>query len=222
MENKITEDIYWVGLYFSEMQASVNSFLVRDDKTAVIDTGAPATAQGIIANIRAVIDPQEIDYIVITHNDLDHAGGLKELLEAAPKAQVVASESEGRMVGMWGLDAQIKIVQDGEKLSLGRHTLRFVATPFVETPGAVVVFEETEGVLFSADLLGAAVPKWTLFAEDNLTESLKQYQAWKLDNSSRAQEALLKVKDLPINIVAPSHGLMLREKIRDYIETLST
>ena len=221
MENKIAEDIYWVGLYFPDIQASVNSFLVRDEKTALIDAGAPATAQGIISNIKTLIDPREIDYIVLTHNDLDHAGGLKDILSVAPQAQVVASELEGRMIGMWGLTVQPKIVKDGERLTLGKHTLRFVATPYVETPGAMVAFEEKEGILFSADLLGAAIPQWTLFAHDNLTEPLRQYQAWKLDNSSRAQEALLKVKDLPINIVAPSHGLMIKEGIKNYIETLA-
>lgn len=222
MDNRITEDIYWVGLYFPEGQASVNSFLILDDKTTLIDTGAPATSQGILANIKSLVDPGKIDYIILTHNDLDHAGGLKDILSVASQAQVVASESEGMMVGMWGIETQPKIVQEGERLSLGKHTLRFIATPYVETPGAMVIFEEKEGILFSADLLGASVPQWTLFAKDDLTEAMKQYQAWKLDNSPRAQEALRKIKNLPINIVAPSHALLLKEGVKDYIETLTT
>lgn len=226
MENKLAENIYWVGVHFPQPEpgGSVNAFLIKDEKITVIDTGAPATAQWVANNIKALVEPKEIDYIVLTHADVDHAGGLTTLLAEAPQATVIASEMEARSIPMWGAQANIKIVKDGENLSLGQHTLRFIAMPFTCTPGSMAVFEEKEGVLFSADLFACLGPsEWRVFADDrDLTETLKMLQAMKLGNTQYTKEALKKVSELPVKIVASGHGQMIRNRIGDYIQELST
>jgi len=224
MENRITDSIYWVGVHFAEPApgGSINAFLVRDEKIAVIDTGAPATADAIVANIRALVDPKAIDYIVLTHTDVDHGGGLAAILQEAPQATVVASETEARGFGLWGVKpARIQAVADGEVLTLGHHRLRFVAAPFTCTPGTMLIFEESDGVLFSADLFAATGPaQWRVFADGDKTETLKMLQRMKLGNTRYTKEALARVAELPVKIIASGHGAMIRENIKDYVDGL--
>lgn len=225
MENKLAENIYWVGVHFPQPEpgGSVNAFLIKDEKVTVVDTGPPATAQWVVNNIKALVNLKEIDYIVLTHADLDHAGGLTALLAEAPQATLVASEVEARSIPMWGVQAEIKTVKDGETLSLGQHTLRFIDMPFTCTPGSMAIFEESEGVLFSSDLFACLGPsEWRVFADDrDLTEALKMVQAMKLGNTQYTKEALKKVSELPVKIVASGHGQMIRDKIGQYTKELS-
>ncbi len=224
MENRITDSIYWVGVHFAEPPpgGSINAFLIKDEKTAVVDTGAPATAGAVLANIEALTDPKDIDYIVLTHTDLDHGGGLAAILKEAPQATVVASEPEAKGFGLWGIrPAKIEAVRDGDVLVLGHHRLRFVAAPFTCTPGTMMVFEESDGVLFSADLFASTGPgQWRVFADGDKTETLKMLQKMKLGNTRYTKEALAKVEELPVKIIASGHGAMIRENIKEYVDAL--
>ncbi|MBI2908247.1 MAG: MBL fold metallo-hydrolase [Chloroflexi bacterium] len=221
--DKLTEGIYWIGAHFPEPApgAALNSFLILDEKRAVIDTGAPATAPLVLAKLRGLVDPAEIDYIVLTHADLDHAGGLKEILAATPRATVVASEYEARMLPMWGVQASAKVVKDGDTLSLGRRTLRFLGLPFICTPGSMLVFDEADGVLFSSDLFAAMGPqKWQMFADEPQTQALRAVQEFKLGRTQYVRDALARVVDLPVKIVAPGHGQALRGDIAGLARSL--
>jgi flavorubredoxin len=223
MENKISDNIYWVGVHFPEPApgGSLNAFLIKDEKTVVIDTGAPATAQYVLGNIKKLVDPTQIDYVVLTHADVDHAGGLATILAEAPRATVVVSEGEGRSLGAWGVQPQVKTVKDGDSLSLGQHNLRFVAAPFSCAPGTVLVFEETKGILFAADLFACPGPtQWQIFADADETEMLKMMQKMKLGNTQYTKQSLEKVKELPVKIIASGHGAMINTNIKEYIDAL--
>ena len=223
MSNEIADGIYWVGAHFSEPPPgfSINCFLIRDEKVAVIDTGAPVSCRFVIPNIKALVDPEDIDYVVITHADVDHVGGLGALLEEAPNATVLTSGYEARGIGYWGVKPQVKTVEDGETLSLGRHRLRFISAPYSCMPGTVLVFDETEGVLFSADLFAALGPsEWKLFADTDLTEMMRGVQEIKLGNTHHTKASLTKVSSLPAKIIASSHGAMINSNIRGYTEAL--
>lgn len=224
MENRITDSVYWVGVHFADPApgGSINAFLIKDNKTAVIDTGAPATADKIVENIKELVDPKEIDYVILTHTDLDHGGGLSAILKVAPQATIVASKPEAEGFGLWGIKpANIEAVRDGEILSLGHHRLRFVGAPFTCTPGTMMVFEESDGVLFSADLFACQGPsQWQVFADGDKTEMLKKLQKMKLGNTRYTKEALGKVEELPVKIIASGHGAMIRENIKEYVDAL--
>lgn len=223
MDNQISDSVFWVGVHFPEPApgGSLNAFLIKDEKTAIIDTGAPATAQLVLGNIKTLVDPSQIDYIVLTHADVDHAGGLAALLAEAPQATVVISEGEARGLGAWGVRPQVKTVADGEMLSLGRHRLRFVAAPFSCTPGTVLAFEETEGILFAADLFACPGPaQWRVFAETDETEMLKMMQKMKLGNTQYTKQALKKVAALPVKVIASGHGAVINTNIKGYIDAL--
>ncbi|MCL4465206.1 MAG: FprA family A-type flavoprotein [Chloroflexi bacterium] len=223
MENTLVDGVYWVGVHFPQPApgAALNCYLITDEQRALVDTGAPATAGPVLANIRAIVDPTQIDYVVLTHADMDHGGGLKELLVAAPQATVVISEYEARMLPMWGVHARTHIVHDGDTLSLGQRTLRFLSCPFICTPGSMLVFDETDQVLFSGDLFALLGPQeWRLFAEGDQTQALKMVQPLKLGRTEYVNQALARVKDLPVRIVASGHGQALRGDIPRLAEAL--
>lgn len=224
MDNALTKDIYWAGVHFPEPApgAAMNQYVIKDEKRALIDTGAPAIAPLVLANVRNLVDPATIDYVILTHADLDHGGGLKEIIAAAPQATVVASEYEARTLPMWGVQARTQVVKDGDTLSLGRHTLRFLATPHVCTPGHMLVFDETDGVLFSSDLFAQMGPQeWRLFGEGYQLETLKMVQAFKLGQTDYVRQALARVQELPVKIVASGHGQAIRGDIAVLAQALS-
>jgi NADH oxidase (H2O-forming) len=224
MEDRVTESIRWVGVHFPEPPpgAALNAYLIQDDKTAVIDTTAPATAPRVLENIRALVDPTEIDYIVLTHTDLDHAGGLALLLEAAPQATVLVSEFEAKALPLWGVRASVQITKEGDVISLGGHSLRFIQSPHICTPGHQLIFEESEGVLFSGDLFAQIGPQeWQMFADVDCSQVLRTVQYVKLGETKYPQEAIAKVRDLDVNVIASGHGHLLRERIPEYMACLS-
>ncbi len=193
-----------------------------DRQTALIDTGAPAFGPRLVENIRQLIDPAKLDFVVFTHTDVDHAGGALHVMQVAPKARLVSPEGEAKALPLYGLNAPVQPMKDGETLSLGRRTLRFVATPFVETPGAMFIFEESERILFTGDAFASVTPEWQLFATGDLTETLKMVQKVKLDNSRRTIEAIRKAGELRPAIIAPGHGPALRDNLGKYIAELSS
>lgn len=122
---------------------------------------------------------------------------------------------------MWGVQANLQVVKDGDILSLRRHILRFLATPFICTPGSMLVFDETEGVLFSSDLFALMGPReWQLFAEGDQIEALKMVQAFKLGRTEYVRQALTRVKELPVKIVASGHGQALKGDISSIAQVL--
>jgi flavorubredoxin len=134
MENEIVEGIYWVGVHFPQPPgASVNAFLIRSDKTALIDAGPVPTAEAVLGNIRKFMDPARIDYIVLTHAEIDHCGGLKRIMEEAKNAKVVVSQIGAMMLPLYGVQTQPQVVKDGDVLDLGKRKLRFVFSPIVDT-----------------------------------------------------------------------------------------
>ncbi len=223
MQNAIAEGIHWVGVHFpTPPGAALNAYLIQDQEVALIDTTAPATAPAVLEKVKALADPREIRHIVLTHADLDHAGGLAAFLREAPQAQVHVSEFEAKSLPMWGVKASVHITGEGDRLSLGRHTLRFIQTPYICTPGHQLLFEESEGILFSGDLFAQIGPvEWTLFSEGDRSELLKKVQAMKLGVTDYPRQAIEKIRDLPVRIIASGHGQLLSDNVQRYMKELS-
>ena len=224
MGNRVTDSIYWVGVHFPEPPpgAALNAYLIVDEKIAVIDTTAPATGPQVLEKIKAIVNPNDIDYFVLTHADVDHAGGLRLLTEAAPRATIVASEFEAKSIPLWGVRAPVQVTGEGDSLSLGRHSLRFIQSPYICTPGHQLIFEETEGVLFSGDLFAQIGPRdWQLFADMDCSQVLQMVQGIKLGDTKYPQQAIDKIRDLPIRVIASGHGHLLRDRIDSYMACLA-
>ncbi len=230
MENEIVKGVYWVGVYFKERGASLNVFLLKDEKTALIDTGPAVTQEMVLSNIKGIANPASIDYIVLTHAEVDHCGALGRILEASGNAKVHTSQIGAMMVPVYGFQTQSNVANPGDTLSLGKMKLRFISSPVVDTWDTLFVFEEKNKILFTADAFGTfGQPNadWKLFAQGDLTAPLKAYQAvkfpWiKVASREKLMKAMAEIKSLEPNVIAPGHGSMIRRDIAKYCDALAS
>ena len=166
---KITDSVYSVGVLNPNMRVfdvvmcteygtSYNSYLVRGEKTALIETCHDTFFDAYVEHLKEVCDPTQIDYIILNHTEPDHSGALARLLELAPQAQLLCSRAA--MIYLKGItnrtDMDIRAVADGEELDLGQgKVLRFINAPFLHWPDSMFTWFEAEGVLFSCDFFGS-------------------------------------------------------------------
>jgi flavorubredoxin len=223
--NEIVSGTYWVGVPVPPAGTSLNAFLILDEKTALIDTGSIGTRDAMLENIKRVADPSIINYIILTHNCIDHCGGLAPVLEAAKNAKVVASELTAlRLPLVYGIRPEVMVVKDGDTLELGRRKLKFIYAPYLCKPDSMFVYDATDRILFTADAFGIYTQpnaEWRLFAEGDIIQALKSYSRINFGEQSNLANAIKKIEGLEIDIIAPGHGPMLRGEINRYIEALS-
>ena len=188
---------------------SYNSYLLQgSEKTAIIDTVDPAFADKFFENLEGL---EKLDYIITLHSEQDHSGSIPLLLERFPNAEIICSPKAKDLVVEHLLVApeKIRVMEDGEKLSLGDKTLRFIHTPWVHWPETMVAYLEEDRILFSCDFLGSHWTTSDLFVEDDpaVIEAARRYYAEiMMPFRSFILKNLEKVKQLDIDLVAPSHG----------------
>ena len=165
---KITDDIKYIGVNdhevdFFEGQFEVplgmayNSYVIRDGKTAVMDTVDRRFGDAWLANLKAEVGAAAVDYLVVHHMEPDHSANIARFAEAYPAAKIVASAAAfATMKNYFGTDYADRrvVVKEGDTLALGRHTLAFVAAPMVHWPEVMVSYDTADKVLFSADGFG--------------------------------------------------------------------
>ncbi len=218
---EIKKDMYgfvlhdWSRKLFDELiplpdGTTYNSYFIKDNKSVLIDTADPTKTEELFAILKE-IDVANIDYIVSNHSEQDHSGSIPALLSAFPNAKVVTSEKGAGFLKSMLLVPQEKImtVADGEELSLGGRTLKFLYTPWVHWPETIVTFCPEEKTLFPCDFFGSHLASSDFYArcDDKQYISSKRYYAEIMmpfrNNISRH---LGLIEDLPIDIIAPSHG----------------
>ncbi len=190
---------------------SYNSYLVRgNEKVALLDTVDPTRSDVLIDNL-VKLGIARIDYVVAHHAEQDHSGSLPDVLLLYPDAKVVTNpKCKTMLVDLLGIENEKFItVEDGQTLSLGDKTLRFVYIPWVHWPETMATYLEEDKILFSCDFFGAHLAAGNLFVDDEATvyESAKRYYAEIMMPFRRQINAnLAKLDDLEIDIIAPSHG----------------
>ena len=166
---KVTDDLYWVGAndhrlaLFENIHplyhgVSYNAYVLLDEKSVLFDTADWAVGRQFIENIQAVLDGRPLDYLVINHVEPDHAASIEEILLRWPEVKVITSPKAVILLHQFGFsfaDGQIEEVRAGDTRCFGKHTIAFVAAPMVHWPEAMVSFDTTNGVLFSADAFGS-------------------------------------------------------------------
>ena len=232
----IDEDIIWVGadnrraslfeaVYTVPHGMSYNSYLIIDEKTALVDTVDRAVTDIFLENIEATLDGRELDYLVIQHMEPDHSATLFDVLLRHPECTVVCNKKTyGMIVAFKNKDVRAHIVNDGDTLTLGRHSLRFIFAPMVHWPEVMVSYDEASGTLFSADafglfgaLGGALFADEVDFERDHLDEA-RRYYCNIVGKYGRQVESLLgKISKLNIKKLCPLHGFVWREKIDYYV-----
>ncbi len=195
---------------------SYNAYIVRGaKKTALIDTVDPDKTDVLLANlVKAGI--REIDYIIANHAEQDHSGSIPDVLKAYPGAKVVTNEKCKQMlIDLLEIDAQMFVtVEDGQEVSLGNKTLKFIFTPWTHWPETMSTYLMEDKILFSCDFFGSHLATSDLFVKDKarVYESAKRYYAEiMMPFRGPIQKNLEKLKNFDIKIIAPSHGPLYDE-----------
>ena len=236
---KLTDDLVWVGgndrrlamfegVYSVPTCVSYNSYLLTDDSTVLFDTVDKAVGKVFFENLAHALGGRKLDYVIIQHMEPDHSATLSELVLRYPGVTVVCNEkTRAMMEQFFTLDRSVKfhLVQEGDTLPTGRHTLQFLMAPMVHWPEVMVTYDLTDHILFSADafgtfgaLNGAIFADEVDFMRDYLDEARRYYCNIVGKYGTQVQALLQKVSALEIEMICPLHGFVWRSNIGDYIE----
>ena len=237
----VLEDLFYVGasdrrlslfenVYPVPRGASYNSYLLLDEKTALFDTVDHAVSEQFLENVEHVLGGRKLDYIVVHHMEPDHSSTLSEVLLRHPEATVVCNQKIDGMLKNYGCCVGERLlVKEGDELSTGRHTFKFVFAPMVHWPEVMMSFDLKTGALFSADAfgtfgaLGGSV--WADevdFEHDFLDDARRYYINIVGKYGVQVQSVLKKAAGLDIKDLFPLHGPLWRENIGRFVEKYLT
>ena len=235
---KVTEDLYWIGAndhrlaLFENIHpiprgVSYNSYLLLDEKTVLFDTIDWSSGRQFLENIEGVLDGRSLDYMVINHVEPDHAASIGEILVRYPDITVVSNEKAFMLMSQFGFgigDNRVE-VSEGDVISFGKHTITFVQAPMVHWPEAMVSFDTTHGVLFSADAFGSfGALDGILFSDeadfdrDWIDDARRYYTNIVGKYGPHVQALLQKAGSIDIKMVCPLHGPLWRKDLGYFIE----
>lgn len=229
----ITEDIKYIGvndhtvdlfegMYQVPNGMSYNSYVILDEKIAIMDTVDQGFTKQWLMNLEQVLGEKKPYYLIVQHMEPDHSANIVHLLNKYPDTVVVASaKAFDMMKNFYGAaltDKQL-VVSDGDTLSLGRHTLSFTTAPMVHWPEVIVTFDSTDQVLFSADGFGKFGANDV--KEEWLDEARRYYFGIVGKYGMQVQNLLKKVGSLPIKTICPLHGPVLSENLEYYLKMYS-
>ena len=235
---KISDNIYYLGandrrialfenLFPLNNGISYNSYFIDDEKTAVTDTVDRFVSDSFFENLAQLLNGRPLDYLIVHHMEPDHAANIGRLIEMYPDMQVVCSLKANQMIKQFfgaDLGDRAIIVQDGDSLSLGKHKLHFVTAPMVHWPEVIMSWEESTGILFSADAFGAfgALDGRIFNDEIQIDESwwseARRYYANIVGKYGvQVQAVLKKAAALDVKMIAPLHGPVWRSNVADFI-----
>ncbi len=232
---EIKKDIYWVGGidwnlrnfhgYLTQRGTTYNAYLILDEKITLIDTVKHDLVDEMFDRISHIIDPAKIDYIVSTHVEMDHSGGLPRIMEVAKDAVIYTSQTNGKLglKAHYNKDWELKLVKTGDVVNIGRHNLNVVLTPMVHWPDNMAIYVPEENILFSSDSYGQHLATSERFDDEYhidaiVREAKKYYVNIVLPYSRQVQKALAAMADLDIEIIAPAHGMIWRSNVPVILE----
>lgn len=227
---KITEDLYWIGgndhrlALFENIHpipygVSYNSYLLLDEKTVLFDTVDWSICRQFIENIEKVLDGKTLDYMVINHVEPDHAACVEEIILRYPNVKIVCTEKAFMFMNQFGFNIGEDVikVKEGDTMSFGKHVVAFVSAPMVHWPEAMVTYDTTNGVLFSADAFGSfraldgkLFNDEVNFDRDWIDEARRYYTNIVGKYGPHVQSLLKKAGTLDIKYICPLHGLVWR------------
>lgn len=210
---------YFEGQYKTPNGMSYNSYMIIDEKIAVLDTVDARFKDEWLKKVSEAIGNREPDYLVVHHMEPDHSSNIKNFLDKYSNCKVVSSFAAFAMMKNYFdtafADRQVAI-KDGDKLCLGKHTLNFIATPMVHWPEVHMSFEESEGILFSADAFGKFGVMGTNEPWDD--EARRYYIGIVGMHGTFVQNVLKKAATLPIKKICPLHGEIIDKDFGHYID----
>ncbi len=196
-----------------------NSYLIRDEKIAVMDTVDDFLVAEWEQNLKEALDGRTPDYVVVLHMEPDHSAGLARLIELYPAMQIVGNAKTFPMISQFlGCDLSDRsvVVKEGDTLSLGEHTLKFVMAPMVHWPEVMLAYDEADQTLYSADAFGKFGADRT--QDDWSCEARRYYYNIVGKYGANVQSLLKKLSGVPVSMIAPLHGPILRDNLGYFVE----
>ena len=230
---KVTEDLFWVGgndkrlhlfenIHPIEDGVSYNSYLLLDEKTVLFDTADWSVGRQFIENVEYVLNGRKLDYMVINHMEPDHCASMEEITLRYPDVKIVSTEKALMLMHQFNYTVDENFIQvaEGDTMSFGKHNVVFVEAPMVHWPEAMVTFDTTDGVLFSADAFGSFKSlDGALFADEVdfdgewLNEARRYYTNIVGKYGPEVMDLLKKAQTIDIKIICPLHGPVWRKDI---------
>ena len=227
---EIRPDVFWIGLNdrttdlfegiwpVSDAGVTYNSYVIRGEKNVIVDLAKGFKTDEYFDLLDSIVPLNQIDYIVVNHMEPDHTGAIRALSRIPRKCTLLATEKAREMLAAYyGITENLRTVADGEELSLGKKTLRFVHTPFVHWPETMVTYDATDRILFSCDAFGGYGTLPGTSFDDQVAdllfyerEALRYYVNIVAKFSTPTLKAIEKLAGVPVDIIAPSHGLVWR------------
>lgn len=238
MQKKLTNKVSWVGKtdweltrfhgdeYSTHRGSSYNSYLVRDQKTALIDTVWQPFDKEFVKNLKQEIDLKQIDYIISNHNEIDHSGALPELMREIPNAPIYCTANGEKIIrGHYHQDWNFVNVKTGDSLDLGDSKLIFVEARMLHWPDTMFTYLTGENILFSNDAFGQHFATESLYNDtvdqaELLAEALKYYANILTPFSSFVTKKIHEVLglNLSVSMICPSHGVIWRDNPTQIVE----
>ncbi len=234
---KVTQDLYWVGASDRRLElfenifplrdgVSYNSYLLMDEKTVLFDAADYAVGRQFLENIQAVLGGRTLDFLIVNHMEPDHCSMIEDLVLRYPDMQIIGNAKTFPMITQFfnfDLEGRTVTVKEGDTFSCGNHTLRFVMAPMVHWPEAMMTYDETDKILFSADAFGTfkalngnIFNDEVNFDRDWLDEARRYYTNIVGKYGMQVQNVLKKAAGLDIRMLCPLHGPIWRTGL-DYI-----
>lgn len=229
---KVCDDLYWVGgndhrlALFENIHpiprgVSYNSYLLLDEKTVLFDTVDWSIGRQFIENVAAVLNGRDLDYLIINHMEPDHAASIEEILLRYPNVVVISTEKGFLLMRQFGFDVEnMEEVKEGDTRCFGAHTITFVEAPMVHWPEAMVSFDITSGVLFSADAFGSfgaldgkLFNDEVNFDRDWIDDARRYYTNIVGKYGAHVQALLKKAATIDIKMICPLHGPVWRNDL---------
>ena len=231
---KISDSVVYIGvndktidLFESQYKVpngvSYNSYVILDEKVAVMDTVDKRVTEQWLENLSQALNGRSVDYLVVSHLEPDHASNIQKLAELYPNMKIVGNAKIFSMLPQFftmDFSDRSVVVKEGDTLSLGSHTLQFFMAPMVHWPEVMVEYEQSEKILFSADGFGKF---GALDVEEDWTDEARRYFINIVGKyGTQVQNLLKKAATLDIQTICPLHGPVLKENLGYYIEKYLT
>ena len=230
----ITNDIKYIGVDDHKLDLfegqfivpngmAYNSYIINDEKTAVFDSVDANFGEEWLANVKEALDGKKPDYLIVSHMEPDHSANIMRFKEAYPDTTVAASSKAfAIMKNFFGTDLSDNriVINDGDTLELGKHTLKFITAPMVHWPEVIMSYDMTDKVLFSADAFGKFGTLDT--DEDWACEARRYYFGIVGKFGAQVQAVLKKIASFDIKTICPLHGPILKDDLKYYLDLYNT
>lgn len=236
---KVTDDLFWIGASDRRLSlfenvfpiprgVSYNSYLLLDEKTVLLDTVDLSVSRQFYENLTYLLDGKTLDYLIVNHMEPDHCANIEDLTRRYPDIKIVGNAKTMSMIKQFfdfDIDKNAVVIAEGDELNVGKHTLQFFMAPMVHWPEAMVTYEKTKKILFSADgfgtfgaLNGNIFNDEIDFDKDWLDDARRYYTNIVGKYGPQVQSLLKKASTLDIEMICPLHGPIWRNNLSYIIE----